>query len=420
MLELVILGFGCSDALDKNATLTNLQAIPAAKSSVTGGTENAQPPRQVAKQGAAPNQDGTREPTTPERPTVYSALELAKIIDFTKLPAPKGATRAGHKLSSRLEMRVLAKVPEAAAFYLDQLAATGWAVDETAGKKTINESEATAFLTKNGHVISLAMFPTDVKKPECMVMLKFHGNLDARTLPRSEGAKLLHESPTRTIYTTTKPVAAEAEWIAKTLSAQGWQRYVRAKAAKAESDQRAVLDFRKRGYAMHVFMATASAQGNRTSVHYTALALAHELPAPPDATDVEFDDDAWTLQCDMPRPMDAGVAFYRQAMPAAGYRELPGEKPQDRYVNLRFGTDAGDVVAVQVAKKDDWTCTIQIYGVSAAMMERLRKEEGTPGAHQHGHKLDDAHWHSLACRISSRGTEFRPSGNDRGNRTSAR
>ena len=126
---------------------------------------------------------------------------------------------------------------------------------------------------------------------------------------------------------------------------------------------------------MHVFMGAAPASENQTSVHYAMHVLAHELPAPPDATDVEFDDDTRTLQCNMPRPMDAAVAFYREAMPAAGYRELPGEEPQVHHVNLSFGTDAGDVVAVQVAKKADRTCTIRICGVSAAMMEKLRKKE---------------------------------------------
>src|SRR5262249_4037264 len=155
------------------------------------------------------------------------------------------------------------------------LAAMGWTIDERAGKKTINDSEALAFLTKNGHVISLAMFPTDVKKPACRVMLRFHGNLDAQTLPRSEGAKVLYGRPTQPIYTTTNPVAAEAEWIVTTLSAQGWQRYVRARGAEAKSDQQKVFDFRKQGYALHVFMGTAPALGNQTSVQYSAHVLAH-------------------------------------------------------------------------------------------------------------------------------------------------
>jgi hypothetical protein len=375
ILVLAVLASGCSDASDQKATPANLEGTRAAKSSATSGIENDHPRGPIAKEGAAANQDAARDRTTPQRLTIYSALELAKIIDFTKLPCPKGATRAGPKLSSQLEMNVPAKVPETAAFYIDQLTAMGWTTDESAGKNTINDSEASVRLTKNGHVVSLSSFPTDEKKPECMVSLVFHGNLDVQTLPRSEGAKLLYGSQTQTIYTTANTVAADAQWIAKSLSAQGWQRYVRAKASEAESDQRKIFDFRKQGYALNVFVNTAPAQGNQTSVQYAVHALAHELPAPPDAIGVEFDDDAWTLRCEMPGTMDAGVAFYRQAMPAAGYRALPGENPQDKHVNLRFGTDAGDVVLVQVAKKDDKTSKIRIYGVSAAMMEKLRKDE---------------------------------------------
>lgn len=371
----VILASGCSDASAKKAAPANLQATRDARSSAKGEIENDYPPGQIAKQGTAANHDSSVDPTTPERPIIYSALELTKIIDFTKLPAPKGATPDGHHLSSQLGKKVPAKVPDVAAFYIDKLAAMGWTTDEAAGKKTINDSEASVKLTNNGHVVSLSISPIEEKKPECMVSLVFHGNLDAQTLPRSEGAKLLYGSQTQTIYTTTNKVVAEAQWIPQSFSAEGWQRYVSAKRSEAESDQQKAFDFRKRGYALNVFIRTASAQGNQTNVQYAVHALAHELPAPPDAIGVEFDDDAWTLRCEIPSTMDAGADFYRQAMPAAGYKSLPGEKPQDKFVNLRFGTDASDVVLVQVAKKDDRTSKILIYGVSAAMMEKLRKDE---------------------------------------------
>jgi hypothetical protein len=159
------------------------------------------------------------------------------------------------------------------------------------------------------------------------------------------------------------------------LAEQGWQRYVRAKTSGGKSDQQKSFNFRKQGYALSVFVSTAPALENKTSVHSSVHALAHELPAPPDAIGVEFNDEAWTLRCEIPSTMDAGVAFYRQAMPAAGYRVLPGESRQDKSAILRFGTEAGDVVVVEVAKKDDRTCKIQIDGVSAEFMKKLREEE---------------------------------------------
>jgi hypothetical protein len=385
VLLLTILGAGCNDDSDKSSAPAVQAAQPATRSA-TEGTENARPreqiakqvatgteddhPREIAKQdAAAANQDAGQ--ATPERPVIYSALELAKIIDFTTLPVPEGATRADRTLSSKLQMMVQATVTEAVSFYLDELSAMGWKAD---GNKT-NVSEGFVFLTKDGHVVSLSVFPTDEKKPECRVNMTFCGNLDTRTLPRSDGSKLLHGSQTHTIYTTPYEVVAEAEWISKTLSAQGWQRYIRAKASKSKSDKLRMFNLRKQGYTLSVFVSTAPAEGNQTSVQYGVSALGHELPAPDDAVGVEFDDTAWTLDCELPRPMEAGVDFYRQAMPAAGYKALRGEQPQATYVNLRFGTEAGDVVNVQVAKKDDKTSKISIFGISAATMEKLRKEE---------------------------------------------
>jgi hypothetical protein len=365
-LLVMILANGCGDASKQKSTSSNTQAPADAK---TAGDHPSGP---SAKDGATAS-DGNRDQKTPLPPTVYSALELAKIVDFTKLKTPKDATRAGCTLSCSLEMNVPSKVPEAAAFYIDQLKALGWKVDDSA--KTINNSEAAVRLTKNGHVIFLGAFPMDEKKPESMVSLYFHGNFDTQTLPRSEGAKLLYGSQSQTIFTTPNKVPAEAEWIEKTLKGQGWQRYIRAKASELKSDEEKHMDFRKQGYALNVFVSKASDPGYAASVQYGVHAIAHELPAPLDATDVEFDDAAWTLHCELPTTMEAGVAFYRQAMAAAGYKELSGEKPQEKYINLRFGTEAGDVIPVQVAKKDDKTCKISIYGVSAEMMEKIRKED---------------------------------------------
>jgi hypothetical protein len=374
-LFITFLASGCGDASATKAAPGSQDSGATAKNSAPARKEIDHPQGQNKKLGAVANQNGSSDPSTPEHPTIYSSLELAKIVDFTKLPKPEGATPLSRNLFSRLEMKVPSKVPQAAAFYLDKLTALGWTIDESPGQKTINDSEAVATLTKNGHVITVSGFPNDIKKPECMMMLVFYGNLDAQTLPKSNGAKLLYGNQTQLIYTTATKVSDEAEWVTKTLSGQGWRPYVRANTSVAKSDDLRILDFIKQGYSVDVMINQAPAQNNQTAVHYSVHALGHELPAPPNASGIEFDDEAWTLNCEMSSPIDAGVAFYQQAMIAAGYKALPGEQPQDKYVNMRFGTEPGDVVLVQVAKKDDKTSKISIHGISAAVMEEIRKED---------------------------------------------
>jgi hypothetical protein len=368
-----MLGSGCGDAGRDKAMTKN----PGPARTTAGSPETAPRPGQLAasESAAAENRSAASKSELPERPIVYPALQLAAVMDFRKFPALKGSERLSRRNPARLEMKVNSKVSEAAGFYVSQLESMGWKVDEAAGKKTVNDSEAVVFFTKDGHIISLMGFPTDEKKPECMMMLIFHGNLDARTLPRSDGAKMVYGSPTQTIYTANKDLGAEADWITKSLAAQGWQRYVQGKRAQSASDQNRTIDFRKQGYALKAFLTKAPAQGNQTSVQYGVHAIGHELPAPADATEVEFDDDAWTMCCEVPCPMDKGVAFYREAMPAAGYKALSGEAPQERYVNLRFGTEAGDVICVQVAKKDEKTCKVDMFGTPAEVMEKIRQEE---------------------------------------------
>ncbi len=56
---------------------------------------------------------------------IWSASELAKVIDFTKFPQIKG-TKAGHEGAANFNASVPGKVKEVAAFYSDNFAKLGW------------------------------------------------------------------------------------------------------------------------------------------------------------------------------------------------------------------------------------------------------------------------------------------------------
>jgi hypothetical protein len=307
-------------------------------------------------------------------PTIFPALQLAKILDLTKLPVPQGAEVRGNN-PAHLEGKATGKVPDLASFYLDKLAALGWKPGDGPGEKEITDEYAQASLHRGGHITSLSIIQTNKDKLECLLQLHFRGNLDARTLPRSDGAKLLHGSQMLVMYTAMKPVPAEADWVAQTLAKEGWQRYEPFESRSAPPADLRTLNLRKQGYTLRVFINKAPAQNNQTSVHYSVSALGHELPAPPDATRVRFDDKDWRMECEVPASMDTVTQFYRTAMPAAGYKDLPGEAPQDKYVTPRFGAEGGDVVLVQVQKKGDKNSSVSAFGVSAAMLEKMRKDD---------------------------------------------
>jgi hypothetical protein len=118
----------------------------------------------------------------------------------------------------------------------------------------------------------------------------------------------------------------------------------------------------------------------KTHFQYMVSALGHELPTPPGAAKVQFNDVRWKLSCEVPGDWKAAADFYQKTMPETGYQPLPSEDPRPTYWNLRFGTDAGDLIMVQVSSKDGQVTQVNIDGISAAVLTAIKKrdEEGKP------------------------------------------
>src|SRR5262249_22234157 len=127
------------------------------------------------------------------------------------------------------------------------------------------------------------------------------------------------------------------------LSDLGWQRFV-SRLRDGDDDDKdkknRTLAFRKQGYILIVYVGESPVKEFRTHVQFMVTALAHELPAPPNATKVEFDDANWKMRCEVPGDLKEAAEFYQKAMPAAGYKALSSEEPRPAYWNLRFGTDS--------------------------------------------------------------------------------
>ena len=104
--------------------------------------------------------------------------------------------------------------------------------------------------------------------------------VDTSLLPRLPGTKDIYASPATTIFTTTAPVPATAELVAKTLAAKGWQQYVLPYADVATSPNLAILRFKKGALGLQVMVTVAPAQNNATSVNYLPVPIAIDVPFP--------------------------------------------------------------------------------------------------------------------------------------------
>jgi hypothetical protein len=138
--------------------------------------------------------------------------------------------------------------------------------------------------------------------------------LDTSGLPRVSGAKNTYVSPATTIYVSPNSVAQTADATRKALAAGGWQLYVAPLSARAEDPNMEIMTFKKGPQALNVFITLAAAQGNATSVSYTAVALPTDLPFPPDATNIEFDPNRPLLMAVSADAIDKLLAFYRKEL----------------------------------------------------------------------------------------------------------
>ena len=143
--------------------------------------------------------------------------------------------------------------------------------------------------------------------------------VDTTSLPRLPGSRVLYANPSTTNFTTPDTVAVTGELITRALTADGWQKYGPAFAAVAQNPTLQILSFKRGPQALSAFIAVAPAQGNATSVSYTAVVLPNDLPFPKDATEIEFDYDRPHLNCVTGESVEATLAFFRKELGALGW-----------------------------------------------------------------------------------------------------
>lgn len=144
-------------------------------------------------------------------------------------------------------------------------------------------------------------------------------SLDTSRLPRVAGSKETFASPSSSIYTAPGSVAQTAEAVVKALGAAGWRKYAPPFSSQADNPNMRVMSLKKGPQAITVFITVAPAQGGATSVSYSAIALANDLPFPDDAADIAFDPNRPYLACSTRGSIDATLEFFRKELGSRGW-----------------------------------------------------------------------------------------------------
>ncbi len=181
------------------------------------------------------------------------------------------------------------------------------------------------------------------------------GEPDARTLPKYPGAETVYEDQATSISAAAVEVAAVVDFARKELPLLGWQEFVRPFSQSADDPNMKALMFKKDGVGLSVFITVAPAQGGKTSLQYSFIPLARDLPALADATEMEFDPDQLYLRYLTASDMDTVLKFYQEALPPLGWTAKDGAAliESDNAGVLFVGNEAG--LALGLTRKDNQT-----------------------------------------------------------------
>lgn len=212
--------------------------------------------------------------------------------------------------------------------------------------------------------------------------------LDTSRLPRVAETKQLYASPFSTVYMTSQSVGHAAGAIAKTMTSGGWKRYVAPFSDYATGPDFQMMSFKKGPQAIEISITRAPAQGNATSVSYTAIVLTNDLPVPADAADIAFDPQRPYLSCLTAMPVAKTIDYYTEALAPMGFALWPGLAQQaankkangggDRADHAYFVRDGQKPLHLVLHRGDNEQTKIEIEAVSAEMLTAEIAPDPTP------------------------------------------
>ncbi len=208
--------------------------------------------------------------------------------------------------------------------------------------------------------------------------------LDTSKLPRVSGTKEIFASPSSTIFTAPGAVPEAAAGTVAALTAAGWQPYAPAFGEQVKTPTMAIATLKKGAVGLSVFVTVAPAQNNATSVTYTGVIIANDLPFPKDATDIKFDGDRPFLSCVTADTLEATSDFLRTELIARGWspwsvkdnaKASYADQKTDNGLYAYYVRDAGKPLILVLQKADGGKTSVKIEAVPPDVLHPAEKQE---------------------------------------------
>ncbi len=238
--------------------------------------------------------------------------EAAKVLDLRTLPLPEGAVVTLGRHIGTVSYEVPADFKKAFQFQQQQLAKLGW--KELPG--SVNQATySSATFQKSGFVVSVMCYPKSDpdKKGMSDVFVYNYGNVPMSKIPAVKGAKAQTVTAAIASYTTTLKSTEAVAATRKLLVDAGWEPYG---STKLPPDSE-ILVFKRNAIRLSAHVGVAP--GNQAQFTYSLSLMAADIPAPPDADNVNLNDLDKTLKFETAADFDAVAKFYRQRLAKQGW-----------------------------------------------------------------------------------------------------
>ncbi|MGV3604799.1 MAG: hypothetical protein ACO1RA_00215 [Planctomycetaceae bacterium] len=325
------------------STSTTTEATPVAQATPA---QTAEKPSQPAKAATA---KGNSAPATPA-----TTAELAKLLDLRKLgaelekqkplQAPEKNARTRHSIVS-VSCNLGGNPPEVFALIKKSLTGQKW--KELAGGYSSDQGASGTF-EHGDFKLSVSAFGSG-KPGETNVSILNLGNVDANKLPAPAGAKSLYSTPINCAFLSEGTVEAEAEAAKERFTKLGWEPYGTAGDA---------MNFRKNAIKLMVRVSSAPAQGGKTVIDYSSLAMAVEFPLFPEAIPdtVQYSDNPAQIGFDSEKSQADVGAYYRETLEKQGWKATTENFVEiDNKNMIIFRNEAKDLMELEVITVDDKT-----------------------------------------------------------------
>lgn len=174
------------------------------------------------------------------------------------------------------------------------------------------------------------------------------GMVEVNQLPRLPDAQETTDSqPDRVVYTVQGVVPSTVQSVKTLMADNGWMQYVR----PLEETTTGLL-FKKGVHGLSVSFTQALGRADRSAVHYSANRIYADVPFPPGATDIVYDERRPYFSCTASGNTDANLDFFNRELAATGWTALSADDAKTRWPNAAID-DKIDNGARAYFRRDD-------------------------------------------------------------------